>query len=262
MSNLLILTFIIIVTAFLGYQLRFLSISGSIAAFSVGILTVLGLGIKGLILLGVFFATSSFWSKYKRMYKSKIEERHEKGSQRDWQQVMANGGAASIISICYLIDHNNIWIYAFSILIASSNSDTWASEVGTLSRSQPISIVTFSRVAKGTSGAVSILGTITAVLGSLLIAGISSYLFGLSIYITGLIFLFGFLGNVIDSILGATLQAVYRCETCHLETEKTIHCGKRTTLIHGFSFLNNDVVNFCSSLLALLIGLSVYNVLI
>lgn len=259
MSNLVISILIIAVTAFLGYRMRFLTISGGIAAFLVGILTVLGLGINGLILLGVFFATSSFWSKYKRMYKSKIEERHEKGSQRDWQQVIANGGAASVVSMFYIIDQNNIWIYAFSILIASSNSDTWASEIGTLSRRQPISILTFSRVAKGTSGAVSILGTVTAVLGSLLIAAVSSYLFELPM---GLIFIFGFLGNVIDSLLGATLQAVYICDCCQLETEKTIHCGKRTTLERGYSFLNNDVVNFCSSFLALIIGLLVYNLLI
>ena len=177
MLNVFLPVLFIAIVAFAGYYLKFLTISGGIAAFIVGILTASGLGIKGLILLGVFFATSSFWSKYKRIYKSKVEERHAKGAQRDWQQVAANGGLAGLVSFLYLLEPDSLWIYAFSILIASSNSDTWASEIGTLSKRPPISIKTFTAASKGTSGAVSALGTIAAILGSILIAIMSFFLF-------------------------------------------------------------------------------------
>lgn len=82
----------IIIAVFFGYAGRFLTLSGSIAAAFVGILTVLGLHIEGLFLLGLFFATSSYWSKYKKHQKDQVEERLAKGSRRDWLQVIANGG--------------------------------------------------------------------------------------------------------------------------------------------------------------------------
>lgn len=252
---------IIVITAVLGYSLRFLTISGSIAAALVGILTMVGLHIQGLFLLGVFFVTSSCWSKYKRMQKNKVEERHAKGSQRDWQQVIANGGGAAVVSLLYFFSSEPVWIYLFSIFIASSNSDTWASEIGTLSKKAPISIRTLSIAENGTSGAMSILGTFAGIAGALLIALLAFFLFDFSYDLAILIFIFGFLGNIADTILGAFFQASYKCTQCHAETEKTIHCGQKTKKTRGYSVLNNDLVNVLSSLIAALIGFAVYSLL-
>lgn len=252
---------IIVITAVLGYSLRFLTISGSIAAALVGILTMVGLHIQGLFLLGVFFVTSSCWSKYKRMQKNKVEERHAKGSQRDWQQVIANGGGAAVVSLLYFFSSEPVWIYLFSIFIASSNSDTWASEIGTLSKKAPISIRTLSIAENGTSGAMSILGTFAGIAGALLIALLAFFLFDFSYDLAILIFIFGFLGNIADTILGAFFQASYKCTQCHAETEKTIHCGQKTKKTRGYSVLNNDLVNFLSSLIAALVGFAVYSLL-
>lgn len=250
-----LLLLFIILAVIACYRLRFLTLSGCIAAAIVGILTVIGLHIKGLFLLGVFFATSSFWSKYKRLSKQKVEERLEKGSQRDWQQVVANGGAAALVSFIYYVSQDPLWIAAYCILIASANSDTWASEIGTLSKKPPLDVRTFSIVANGTSGAISLLGTIAALMGSLLIAVLSSYLFAFSLSVTILIFLFGFFGNVLDTLLGAFIQAVYKCPVCQLETEKHVHCHEKTSLVRGSRFFNNEIVNFLSGFLAMLIAI-------
>lgn len=258
MGNEFLFLLIISVAVLLGYRLKFLTVSGCIAALLVGILTMLGFQLKGLSLLGVFFVTSSLWSKYKRIYKSKAEERHAKGSRRDWQQVFANGGVAAIIAFGYFMYPDPLWAFAFCVLIASSNSDTWASEIGTLSRKSPISVRTFKFVARGTSGAVSLLGTTAALGGALLIAIISFFLFQWSINVMLLIFVFGFLGNVIDTFLGAYVQALYKCQKCKSETEKITHCGQRTRLIRGNAFLNNDIINFLSSFLATIIGILVF----
>lgn len=112
---------------------------------------------------------------------------------------------------------------------------------------------------KGTSGAISALGTLAGIAGSALIAIASLFLFAFSIEIAFLVFLFGFFGNLLDTGLGALFQATYRCNHCSLETEKTYHCGQRTEKIRGFSLLNNDVVNLLSSLLAALLGCIVIN---
>lgn len=249
---------IIVLLATMGHFMRFLTISGSIAASVVGILTMLGLHIKGLLLLGAFFATSSLWSKYKRLQKSKVEERLAKGSQRDWVQVVANGGGASVASVLYFLYGDPLWIFVFCIFIASSNSDTWASEIGTLSTKSPINIRTFSLVQKGTSGAISLLGTMAGAAGALFIAILSFYLLRLSISLAFLVFIFGFLGNIVDTVLGAFFQATYKCRTCQIETEKTLHCGRETELFRGIAILDNDMVNLLSSFLAAVMGLITY----
>lgn len=258
MLNIVALLLFIMVTVLLGYFLRFLTISGSVAAAVVGIFTALGLGLKGLLLLGLFFASSSLLSKFKKIHKKRVEDRHEKGSQRDWEQVVANGGVASAMSMVYAFHPDPLWVIAFCIAIASSNSDTWASEIGALSRKSPISIQTFKVVPKGTSGAMSLLGTNAAIVGSLVIASFSMYLFQLSLFSSFIIIMFGFLGNIIDTILGAYAQALYRCHECDTKTEKRTHCGLETQLLKGSHFLNNDVVNFLSGFIAVISGIILY----
>jgi uncharacterized protein (TIGR00297 family) len=242
----ILITSLIIVTATLGFTFRFLTISGSITAILVGLLICYGIGIEGLMLLGIFFASSSLWSVYRRKDKSVVEEMHAKGSQRDSQQVLANGGMAACLSVLYGFFQDESLLIAFCVFIATSNSDTWASEIGTLSKKRPYSVRSFSVVEKGTSGAVSLLGTLAAIMGALVIAVSASMLFDLETYELWIIFLFGFIGNVIDTVLGAYIQALYVCPNCGMETEKTVHCHRKTTLIRGKKFFTNDFVNFVS----------------
>jgi uncharacterized protein (TIGR00297 family) len=241
---------IIVLTCSGGYMLHSLSNSGAVAAAIVGLAVYFGFGLKGLFLLGVFFTTSSLWSKYKSAAKAEVEEKLAKGARRDWRQVFANGGAAALISMVYLYNQDIMWLIGFSVCLASANSDTWASEIGSLSKRKPIFIRTFRRIDKGTSGAVSLLGTAAALLGSLLIAILSTLIFQLEWIHFFIIFAFGFLGNVIDTLIGAFYQQVYICEQCGIETEKTLHCQLPTRRIKGLPLVDNDMVNFLSGLLS------------
>jgi uncharacterized protein (TIGR00297 family) len=241
---------IIILTSFVGYLLKSLTITGAIAAILVGLAVFAGFGVKGLLLLGVFFATSSLWSKYKEANKRKIEEKLAKGAIRDWRQVVANGGAAALFSIIHTFHHDIDWLICFTVCIASANSDTWASEIGPISKKEPVYIRTFKRIERGTSGAISLLGSIAALVASLLIAFISFWLFHLDFYYCFIIFLFGFLGNVIDTLVGAFYQQLYVCPHCGIETEKKFHCQMPTKRIKGLALVDNDMVNFVSGFLA------------
>lgn len=59
----------------------------------------------------------------------------------------------------------------------------------------------------------------------------------------------GAIGSLADSIIGGTFQSQYRCPDCNKITERTRHCGDReTTLVSGWQWVNNDVVNFVGSL--------------
>ncbi|MFB6465813.1 DUF92 domain-containing protein [Cytobacillus sp. Hz8] len=247
MTDVLFSALFIIITAVSGYLLRFLTISGMWAAIFVGLIVFFSLGIDGLLLMGLFFVSSSIWSKYKRRQKNKIEEMHAKGSQRDVQQVFANGGMAAIACLIYIATKDSLWILVYCSAIACSNSDTWASEIGSLSKDEPVYVRNFKKVSPGTSGAISFIGTLAAIIGSFFIAVVAYFLFHLSFSNMLSILLFGFLGNVIDTLFGAFFQVQYICSQCGLVTEKSLHCGEPTKVKTGYVLFNNDMVNFLSS---------------
>jgi uncharacterized protein (TIGR00297 family) len=248
---------VILLTGGAGYIFKSLTKSGALAAILVGLAVYLGFGGKGLFLLGAFFASSSFWSKYKSGDKGIIEEKLAKGATRDWRQVAANGGAAGFFSIIYYFNNDMIWLVAFAVCLASANSDTWASEIGSLSKQEPLYIRSFKRVEKGTSGAISFLGSMASLAGSFLIAIIGFWLFDLDLLLTVLVFLFGFFGNVIDTMIGAFYQQGYVCRKCGIETEKKRHCDFPTFRIKGSIFVDNDMVNFLSGFLAAMAAIAI-----
>jgi uncharacterized membrane protein len=106
---------------------------------------------------------------------------------------------------------------------------------------------------QGTSGGVSLIGTIGASLGSLTIClsalpWIDTY----HLYFIISTFIVGIIGSFYDSLLGSTLQAQYICGVCKKITERKSHCEKGTSLYSGIKVFNNDVVNFTASFLGTL----------
>ncbi|MBN1431095.1 MAG: DUF92 domain-containing protein [Anaerolineae bacterium] len=246
----------------LAHRRRSLSGSGVVGAVIVGT-AIFGFGgwAWGLTLI-TFFVTSSLLSHYKALIKEKLAEKFDKGHQRDLGQVLANGGAGAIIAGIYAIQPNPLLLAAFAGAMATVNADTWATELGVLAKKPPRLITTGREVEVGTSGAVSLLGMLASMGGSLVIgvalAGFlaleSTFVGGRYIVpllpLVGAALVGGLTGSLFDSLLGATVQAIYHCPNCHKDTEKTLHtCGTSTHLVRGRQWLNNDVVNLISSLL-------------
>ncbi|WP_170169104.1 DUF92 domain-containing protein [Mesobacillus subterraneus] len=259
-DQLLAVAFIALIAAASVY-FKLLKTSGAFAAFVTGLLVWIGFGINGLLLMGIFFLTSSLLSRYKRKKKEELGEIHEKGSARDWVQVAANGGTGAIAGLANFIEPNFIWLIMFAIALASANADTWASELGVLSKKQPMSVKAFKRVPRGTSGAVSGFGTLASVAASLLIATSAYSLFEIEpAWVFG-IFFGGMAGTALDTLMGAYFQAGFKCAECGLHTEKTVHCAKITEKVSGYAVINNDAVNFLSCFTAAILGMIVYMVL-
>ena len=64
---------------------------------------------------------------------------------------------------------------------------------------------------------------------------------------------------MVDSLLGATVQAMYYCPACEKETERRIHnCGTRTRPMRGVTWLNNDVVNFIATFFGGLLAMAIH----
>jgi uncharacterized membrane protein len=72
-----------------------------------------------------------------------------------------------------------------------------------------------------------------------------------------LVSLAGLAGSLLDSLLGATVQAIYTCPNCQKETERhPLHtCGAQTTLAHGWPWMDNDWVNGLCTLGGALVAL-------
>ncbi len=245
--------------AYFAYRAKTLNPSGFLAAVVVGFI-IFGMGgWQWAIALLLFFISSSALTKAFKRRKAGLNEKFSKGSQRDAGQVFGNGGLATLFAFLhFLFPAEPLLWYAFIATLAAVNADTWATEIGVLNPDPPRSIIHLDqRVEKGTSGGVSLYGSVGSFLGAALIA-LSGVLFtpfpSQSPILAFLILSFaGFAGSLFDSFLGATVQAMYLCPACDKETERHPQhsCGQTTRLIRGWGWLNNDLVNFFCSLFSI-----------
>ncbi|EFM12640.1 protein of unknown function DUF92 transmembrane [Paenibacillus curdlanolyticus YK9] len=243
---------------------RALTRSGAAAAAVMGACYTTFGGVLWFATLLMFFVTSSMLSRWKKHHRSKqaAEQNYEKKGARDAGQVWANGGVGLLLCIVHAAWPSPYWLAAFVGVMAAVNADTWATEVGALSRQRPRSILTGKRVATGTSGGVTMLGSGAAAAGAFVIgltaaclaavpgyqqAGGYAVSFGL---LAGIGTLAGVAGAFIDSYLGATIQAMFRCSVCGSETERMSHCGQATAPVRGWAWMNNDRVNMLASVAA------------
>jgi uncharacterized protein (TIGR00297 family) len=244
--------FLAISVSYLATRVHSLSRGGAIAATLVGTI-IFGLGgWQWSVLLLAFFISSSALSRLFKDRKRGANEKFSKGSERDAGQVLGNGGLATAFVLLNAIFPHQLWTWiGFAAALASVNADTWATELGTLNPNPPRMIVDLrKRVEAGTSGGVSLWGTIAALLGASVIGMLAAVLYSnvdWSLFI--LITISGLLGSLFDSFLGATVQAMYFCPRDQKETEKhPLHtCGTQTIQIRGWKWLNNDWVNFACS---------------
>ncbi|MCI0520349.1 MAG: DUF92 domain-containing protein [Chloroflexi bacterium] len=222
------------------------------AALTGGLIFGLG-GLPWAALLLAFFLSSSLLSRLFRRRKAALEANYAKGSRRDAGQVLANGGLGALLAVAHALWPEAAWPWAaFAGAMAAVNADTWATELGVLNPAPPRLITTGRAVERGTSGGVSLAGYAAALGGATLIALCAAAFdpspgalrLGLAVVLAGL------LGSTFDSLLGATLQAIYTCPRCEKETERhPLHsCGAPTTLCRGWRWLDNDAVNFLASL--------------
>lgn len=256
------------VVAVIAYKKSSLSLSGSIAAIILGTSIFSFGGSIPFILMFVFFISSSIISKVGKSDKSYLNKIHEKSDTRDFVQVIANGGVALICLVIFQATKDMSFFIASAVSFAASNSDTWASEIGVLSRGKTISIITGKKIEKGISGGISLLGTVAALLGSTVIGIAYTVLYILvvgydkkSLIVAIIIILSGFLGSIIDSILGVTIQGQFINELEGQITEKKFSSSKENKLISGYKFINNDTVNILSNFIVTMLSILVLKVI-
>jgi len=230
-----------------AWRVGSLNRSGAIAAAVVGFLLFGFGGLPGAAALLLFFISSSALSRVGKRRKAALD--YEKGGERDAGQVLANGGIAAVCALALPFLPGASWVAAALLgSLAAANADTWATEIGSLAAHPPRLITNLKPAPVGSSGAISLPGTLAALAGALLI-GCVAPLFGLPV-LRGILAatLGGFAGALFDSLLGATVQIQYRCTVCGKLTERHTHHDHPTEPARGLPWLNNDAVNVLATL--------------
>lgn len=249
----------IVILCVLSVIFRMLTLNGSIAAFFTGLLIFLSFQWQGLVILGLFFLTSSLLTKWKK--EMKRDEKafiSEEKKGRSAGQVFANGGTAVLAAMGHILLPDPVWLVMFAAAFATATADTWASEIGFLSKQKPFHLKEWRKVERGMSGAVSPLGTLAAALGASVI-GLSFYLLYSASYREIIVIIIaGFFGNAADTLFGAWFEQKFYCSICKEETEATIHCNTKTARIFGLSWFTNNLVNFSSTVAGAFIAGGLY----
>ena len=247
LDSLLIWSVLSGIAFYLAFKYKSLSKNGVIAAYIMGIIIFGAGGLKWVTPIVAFFILSSIISKI-----SKSDNQIHKGSKRDIIQVLANGGIATIISIINFYAPNENLYVIYLAVIAAATADTWASEIGSFSYTDPFHVIKFTRVPKGTSGAISFFGTFGSVLGATTIA-LVGLVWNVSLPLIYLIVITGSIGSLIDSFIGGSIQANFQCLKCNNITEKRTHCNSFSLHKSGIYFIDNDMVNFLNTVSAIFI---------
>jgi uncharacterized protein (TIGR00297 family) len=253
--------FIVLLFALAAVLLKAIDGRGFIASFSVGFSILYFGGWSWFIIVAAFFTLGVGFTWYKYSYKKKIGAAQEKGGARNWPNILANGALASLLSIMESFYGGSSFAFMFLGCIAASTSDTVATEVGLLSKKTPRLITNPKiEVKPGTSGGVTAVGFAGSFFSAIVI-GILAIALGVGnkgIILLPAVVTSGVLGSAFDSFLGATLQRKAYCRICLKQTEQLKHCGERTFRISGIPFLENNVVNFLSTVSGAVISYTFY----
>ena len=221
---------------------------GGIAiAILVDVAITVSLGDMGFTVLAVFFILSVVIDKIKKLAKRSSEE--QKDDCRDAIQVLANGLIPSVLALLSFATGKAVFAVAFVAALAEAFADTAASGIGTFAKNtfDPFKM---KRTERGLSGGMSLIGTLSSVVGALII-GLIPMAFG---YFNVRLWLVSaaaaFIGTIMDSLLGSLLQVKYRCTACGKITEKRMHCDLPTVRYSGHSFVDNDLVNLAGGVTA------------
>lgn len=267
------LVFLLFVAVY-AFKRELLDESGVLGAFFIGLVLLFvphePAGWVWLLILLFFFVIGSFATKFKKEMKKRVEENFAKGGARNLMQVIANSAGGLVFAVAGFFSFSMLPFVGFALSVSAMMGDTLSSELGVLSKEEPVSIKNFKKTERGVSGSVTFLGLAAGFLGGLII-GVLALLFLLAEgqpITRGLIFLAfaslaGFFGSLVDSFIGVYFQALYYCPKCNVFTERKVHkCGTETKLFKGFKWMDNDVVNMFSGLIVGVAGVLIFYFLV
>lgn len=221
----------------MGYLFNKIDRYGAFAGSIIAVTVWIGTGAAGILSLFLFFIIGTTASSWKKDVKSQDHLAQENEGKRSTSNVMANGGVAFVISVvAILVPHLREWCMLMVVAsFATACSDTLSSELGNVYGKKYYNILTLKTDIRGLDGVISVSGLLFGLAGSFAIAS-CVLLFRNHYVMFVIIATSGFFGNLVDSILGATLQQK--------------------------GHLNNHSVNFFATMSGAIFAISLYLILI
>jgi uncharacterized protein (TIGR00297 family) len=199
-----------------------------VAAFTGSVLALVlyrGLGFTGVLLMTTFFLLGTIATSWRLKEKQAkgVAEKNKDG--RTAGQVLANAGVAGFAALgAYFYPAQQVFAVMAAAAFSSAAADTLSSELGNIYGKRFYNILSFKKDQRGLDGVISLEGTLIGVAGSAVIASVYAIGFGWNVKTFLAIVAAGTVGNLTDSILGATLERK--------------------------GVIKNDVVNFLNTLVA------------
>jgi uncharacterized protein (TIGR00297 family) len=248
---------------------NWLTVSGALMAWFLAFV-VLFLAKWSIFPLVIFLVLGSLAGKIRANAKDGGDAKQ--GKARDHWQVLANGGIFMLLAMLAFLNESG-WLESFLgihtevlrfsetchllalISLSVSCADTLSSDFGRVWGGSPRNIITGKRMIKGVSGGVTGAGFVGAFLGAVSIAifvfwtELSSL--GSSVSAFWLVAVFGFIGSILDSVLGVLFQAKYLDE---MRNQVDSSDSGRRSMAAGYRWVTNDVVNAITGVLMLLVA--------
>jgi len=211
--------------AWLGYRARTVTAAGAVAGAIIGTLIAVTAGWLGWALLLATFLAAASSSRLGLRRKMHLGIAEERGGRRGAGNAIANTGLATVAAMLSVVTlSREMALLAFVTALAAGGSDTISSEIGKAWGRRTWIVSTFRRVAPGTSGAMSLEGTIAGIVGA---TGLGLLAIWLGLVPQGMLVAVvagATVGSLAESLLGATLEAP--------------------------GILNNDMLNFLNTSIA------------
>jgi uncharacterized protein (TIGR00297 family) len=189
-----------------------------IGTLTLGVLILLLFGFEfgyvGLLALFAFFLFGNLVTRYKYDKKALLGVAEGNKGMRDINNVLGNGLSPLIFAVLYAVSsqsQSTLFVLGFSGSVATACADTFSTEIGQAD-GKPRLITTLEKVPVGTNGGVSLPGFGAALLGASLISLVCLLFVGSNVetHIRITFFLVcllaGFIGCVVDSFFGATIE--------------------------------------------------------
>lgn len=198
------------VFALMVMALKWADLSGASMGFVLGAAIYLGYGYKSFLVLLAFILLGSVATLVGYEKKSARGVAQHRGGARSWREAFANCLAPAFFCILAITTFPQAaFLLAFLAAVAEAAGDTVSSEIGQWLSGRTFLITSFAPAEIGEDGGVSLAGSAAGVVASALVVGV-----GLGLGLCGPRPLTGaaialaaaVAGNLLDSVLGATLE--------------------------------------------------------
>jgi len=193
--------------AVLALALKMVNRSGAIVGFLLGVAVYLGWGYKSFLMMFAFFAIGSVATRLGFARKAARGVAEKRGGARSWREAVANSLAGAFFSLLVITTHHEgAFLIALVAAFAEAAGDTASSEIGQWLSGRAYLITTFQPVPAGENGGVSLAGSIAGIVSSSLVVALAFALGLCGKGGAGIALAAAVAGNMLDSVLGATIE--------------------------------------------------------